>query len=84
VVINLVMDDKKCSENNSDIATKDGGEATKNEKKDANVCMALGAGVGTLGAISAAITGAVCPLCIFVAPGLLGVGAYKRWKASKK
>ncbi len=83
MVINLVMDDKKCGEDTTGITAKDGGETTK-EKNDANVCMALGAGVGTLGAVSAAITGAVCPLCLFVAPGLLGVGAYKRWRASKR
>ena len=50
-------------------------------KKDANTCMALGAGVGILGAASAALAGAVCPLCIFIAPGLVGYGAYKRWTA---
>ncbi len=53
------------------------------DKKDANTCMALGAGVGALGAASAALVGAVCPLCIFIAPGLVGYGAYKRWKISQ-
>ena len=53
------------------------------DKRDANTCMALGVGVGALGAASAALAGAVCPLCIFIAPGLVGVGAYKRWRASK-
>lgn len=55
-------------------------QATKG-KKDANACMALGVGVGALGAASATLTGAICPLCIFIAPGLLGYGAYRRWKA---
>ncbi len=54
------------------------------EKKDANTCMALGAGVGALGAASAVLTGAICPLCIFIAPGLVGYGAYRRWKADSK
>lgn len=58
-------------------------EEGSKEKKDANTCMALGVGVGALGAASAALSGAVCPLCIFIAPGLLGYGAYKRWKASQ-
>ena len=53
------------------------------DKKDANTCMALGVGVGALGAASAALSGAVCPLCIFIAPGLVGFGAYKRWRASQ-
>ena len=56
----------------------------ENEIKEANTCMALGAGVGVLGTASALLAGAVCPLCIFIAPGLVGVGAYKRWKLSRK
>ena len=59
-------------------------EAINRDKKDANTCMALGAGVGILGAASAALAGAVCPLCIFIAPGLVGYGAYKRWTAGDK
>jgi uncharacterized membrane protein YebE (DUF533 family) len=54
------------------------------DKKDANICMALGAGVGVLGTASAALAGAVCPLCVFIAPGLVGYGAYRRWKSSDK
>lgn len=50
---------------------------------DANTCMALGAGVGALGLVTAAAAGATCPLCVVVAPGLIGYGAYKRWQASK-
>lgn len=62
--------------------------ATSDKKKDlqnteANTCLALGAGVGALGAAGAVLTGAVCPLCIFVAPGLLGLGAYKKIKSRK-
>lgn len=51
------------------------------EKKDANTVIALGAGVGVLGTAGAIITGAVCPLCIIVTPGLIGFGAYRRWKS---
>ena len=47
---------------------------------ESNVCIALGAGVGVFGAASAVVTGAVCPLCIFVAPGLIGYGAFRKWK----
>ncbi len=63
----------------------DGTQESKAEKdrREGNTCIALGAGVGALGAISAAITGALCPLCIFVAPGLVGVGAIKRWQGTK-
>ncbi len=54
------------------------------DKDDANTCIALGAGVGIVGAASAAFAGAVCPLCIFIAPGLVGYGAYRRWKSDAK
>ena len=53
------------------------------DTKDSNTCMALGLGVGSLGAASALLTGAVCPLCIFIAPGLVGLGVYRRWRAAK-
>jgi len=58
-------------------------EETVRDKKEANTCMALGAGVGILGGAAAPLTGAVCPLCIFIAPGLVGYGAYRRWKGSQ-
>lgn len=56
---------------------------TEVQKREANTCMALGAGVGVLGTASAVITGVVCPLCVFVAPGLIGFGAYRKWRSSK-
>lgn len=62
---------------------KDLSVKKKEDKKDANTCMALGIGVGTLGAASAVLTGVVCPLCVFIAPGLIGLGAYRRWWAAK-
>lgn len=58
-------------------------EESSKKKRDANTCMVLGVGVGALGAASAALSGAVCPLCIFIAPGLVGYGAYKRWRVSQ-
>ena len=48
---------------------------------DANTLIAGGLGIGAFGLIAAAIGGAVCPVCVVAAPALLGVGAYKRWKA---
>jgi hypothetical protein len=53
------------------------------QRKEANSCLAIGAGVGTVGAVSAATLGVVCPLCYIFAPGFIGLGAYKRWKLSK-
>lgn len=49
-------------------------------EREANTCIALGAGVGILGATSAVLVGAVCPLCIFVSPGLIGYGVFKKWR----
>jgi len=39
-----------------------------------------GAGIGLLGALTAAIGGAVCPVCVVAAPALIGVGAFRRWR----
>ena len=66
------------------VDNKNSSERLAQDKKEANTCLALGAGVGALGAASAAITGAVCPLCFFIAPGLVGYGAFKRWKAKQR
>ena len=57
------------------------GEEKATEMSEAHTCIALGAGVGILGGVSAALTGAVCPLCIFIAPGLIGYGMVKKWQA---
>ena len=51
---------------------------------DANTLIVGGIGIGAFGIISAAIGGAVCPVCVVAAPALLGVGAYKRWRAAAK
>ena len=50
----------------------------KQDLKDANTCMLLGAGVGAVGVISALSIGAVCPLCVVAAPGLIGFGFLRR------
>ena len=62
------------------------GQGSKPEQslQEANTCIALGAGVGLLGAAAATVAGAVCPICVVVAPGLIGYGAYARRKARRK
>ena len=52
--------------------------------KEANTVIAIGAGVGALGAGAALLGGALCPLCIFVAPGLVGLGVVQRIRAGRK
>lgn len=54
------------------------------EVRDANVIMAGGVGIGALGAVLAAVGGAVCPVCVVAAPALVGVGALKRWRAKRR
>lgn len=46
--------------------------------KDANMCMLIGAGIGVLGIAGALAAGAVCPVCVIAAPGLIGAGLVKR------
>ncbi len=46
--------------------------------------MLSGASLGLLGVASAALLGATCPLCVVGAPALVGWGAYKRYRASRK
>lgn len=52
-------------------------------KRDANALMLSGAGIGVFGAVAAAIGGAVCPVCVVAAPTLLGIGAFRRWQATR-
>lgn len=51
--------------------------------KEGNQCIALGLGVGGLGAATGLALGAVCPLCFIVAPGLVGMGLLRR-RAGKR
>jgi len=51
-------------------------------KREGDTCLALGLGVGALGAVGAVVSGAVCPLCLVIAPSLIGVGISKRLRSS--
>lgn len=53
------------------------------EIRDANACMAIGAGVGAVGVGGAVLLGAVCPICYVAAPGLIALGAWKRRQVKK-
>jgi hypothetical protein len=50
---------------------------------DANSMLLAGAGIGVIGVVGAVLGSAVCPVCVVAAPTLLGVGAYRRWRASR-
>ena len=52
-------------------------------KREGNLCLAMGSGVGALGIASAVLAGAVCPLCYIVPPALIGIGALRRYQAGR-
>lgn len=54
------------------------------QKKEGEGHIKFGVGVGAFGAVSLAVLGATCPLCFFVAPAMVGVGAVKRRRAVKQ
>lgn len=49
--------------------------------KEAKHFLLMGAGVAAIGAVGAVIGGALCPVCVVASPALVGIGAYKAWKA---
>lgn len=54
------------------------------ELREANACMALGAGLGAVGTGTALLAGATCPLCVVIAPALLWFGVWKRISARRR
>lgn len=52
--------------------------ASNDERAEANQLMGMGLGLGAFGAVSALTLGAACPLCVVVAPAMVGLGLYKR------
>ena len=59
----------------------DTGANLEQTLSEGNQCIAWGLGIGGFGAATALAVGATCPLCIVVAPGLIGAGLLKRRKA---
>jgi hypothetical protein len=53
------------------------------EAKDGAGLLVAGLGLGAYGAVSLAVAGAVCPVCVVAAPALVGAGLWKRWRASR-
>jgi hypothetical protein len=66
------------------VTVADRAEDKDDEKKDANVMIAGGVGIGAIGLIGAAIGGAVCPVCVVAAPALVGVGVLRRWRVARR
>lgn len=51
---------------------------------DANFAITTGVGIGALGVGASLLTAATCPLCVVIAPALVGVGVYKKYKLRKQ
>jgi len=54
------------------------------ELRVAGSCLMMGAGVGTVGTVSALLLGATCPICVVMTPALIGMGLVKGYVARKK
>lgn len=54
------------------------------KSRQANYCLSLGIGVGALGVASAAAAGAVCPICVVVAPALIGLGVVEKVRSKRR
>ena len=63
---------------------ENGEQQIQQELRDAGSCLAMGAGVGTVGTASALLLGATCPICVMMAPALIGMGLVKGYVARKK
>ena len=59
-------------------------DAEERDKREGNELLASGALIGVVGAALGVVSGAVCPVCVVATPALLGIGAYKRFRARKK
>ena len=57
---------------------------TTEEFRDANSCIAFGASLGAVGTGTALLAGATCPLCVVLAPALIGYGVWKRFAANRQ
>jgi hypothetical protein len=54
------------------------------DMNNAKAALAMGAGVGAVGTASALLIGATCPICVVMAPALIGMGLIKGYSARKK
>lgn len=56
-------------------------EEREAQAKEGTRLIVSGLGLGAIGAASAVLLGATCPLCVVGAPALVGWGAYQRFQA---
>ena len=53
-------------------------------REDSHRLLVGGATLGTFAVVTSALVGATCPMCVVVAPVMLGAGAVQRWRAVRK
>lgn len=66
------------------VEAQNGKQQIQQDLRDAGSCLAVGAGVGTVGTASALLLGATCPICVVMAPALIGLGLVKGYAARKR
>lgn len=71
------------SENKPKLTEAEQSMQAESLNREGNTCLGLGAGVGVLGTAAAVVTGATCPLCVFVVPTLVGMGLVGKYRAKK-
>lgn len=71
------------NENETKLTDNEQAIQAESLNREGNTCLGLGAGVGALGTTAAVVTGATCPLCIFVVPALVGMGLVGKYRAKK-
>lgn len=59
-------------------------QLASDELCEAKAAIAIGAGVGVIGTVSAVLIGATCPICMVMAPALIGTGLLKGYSAKKR
>ncbi len=59
-------------------------QLASDELREAKATIAIGAGVGAIGTVSALLIGATCPICVVMAPALIGTRLLKGYSAKKK
>lgn len=52
-------------------------------RREANTMIVVGLGIGVFGAASLALVGTTCPLCVVVAPALVGLGVVQSFRARR-
>jgi hypothetical protein len=65
------------------MADDDAGFRAEALREEGNRLLKSGTLIGLATVASTVALGATCPLCVVGVPALMGVGAYKRWQASK-